>query len=243
MKITEESMRQENMPKEPVPKPEPEPKRSELEKLKAMSWRDRAWYIWAYYKVHMGLVVVALLIFQVVATSIYQSTFTTALYCIVINSQSEEEIDFSPLQEDFAGYLGLGKKDRITAESNYITYGDNASELSYATLAKISALVFSQDLDLMIGDTDTIHHFAGLNGYVDLEKDLSPDLLALVQDRLFYAADENGTPYACAVDISGTAFAADTHLGQAPPLLGIITNSARRDHTDALIRYIFAPQQ
>lgn len=241
MKITEESINQQNHPREPVPRPDPEPKRSELEKLKAMSWKDRAWYIWAYYKVHIALIIAALLILQVVATSLYRSTFHTALYCMIINSQSQEEIDLDPIQEGFAQYLSLGKKDLINAESNFITYGDNANELSYATMAKVSALIFSKDLDIIIGDTDTIRHFASLDGYIDLEKGLSPELLSLVQDRLFYAAREDGSEYACAIDISGTSFASDIHLGQDPPLLGIIINSDRRENADALIRYIFSP--
>ena len=240
MKITEESMNQQNSPQDPAPKPESEPKRSELEKLKAMTWKDRAWYIWAYYKVHIGLIIAALLILQAAATSLYHSTFHTALYCIIINSQSQEEINLAPIQEDFAQYLNLGKKDLINAESNFITYGDNASELSYATMAKVSALVFSKDLDIIIGDTATVRHFASLDGYIDLEKDLSPELLSLVQDRLFYAVREDGSEYACAIDISSTSFSSDIHLGQDPPLLGIIINSTRRENADALIRYIFS---
>ncbi len=240
MKITEESLQQPNEPSSPVPKQEP--KRSELEKLKTMSWKDRAWYIWAYYKVHMALIILALLILQVVITSIYHSTFDTALYTIVVNSYSEEEIHFATLQEDFAVYQNLGKKELVNAESVYITYGDNASELSYATMAKISALVFSNELDIIIGDEETIEHFASLNGYLDLENSLSPELLAFVQDRLFYAAGEDGVERAYAVDISDTAFVANAHLGQDPPLLGIISNTVRRDNTDAFLRYILNPE-
>ncbi|NBH34519.1 hypothetical protein D3Z58_13340 [Clostridiaceae bacterium] len=240
MKITEESMRRQNEPSQSVSKPEPKPELTELEKLKAMTWKDRAWYIWAYYKVHMALVVAAFLVVQVVATSIYQSTFKTALFCMVINSYSEEGVNFSPLEEDFAAYQNLGKKDRINVETAYITYGDNASELSYATLAKISALVFSQDLDIMIGDPATIQHFAALDGYLDLEKELPPELLSLVQDHLYYSAGENGEMKAFAIDLSDTDFANDMRLG-ANPLLGILINTVRRDNTDALIRYIFAP--
>lgn len=241
MKITEESMRQQSDPQPPAPRPEPEPKKSELEKLVAMTWKDRAWYIWNYYKVYMALIVAAILILQVVITSLYNSTFDTVLYAMIINSYSDEETDLSTLQEDFAAYQNLGKKELVNAEALYVTYGDQASELSYATLAKISALVFSQDLDVIIGDKETIDHFASLSGYLDLEKSLSPDLLALVQDRLFYTAGEDGKERAYALDISGTAFAADTHLGQDPPLLGIVSNTTRRDHTDALLRYILNP--
>lgn len=238
MKITEESMNPQK--EQPKPEPEPKPKLTELQKLKAMSWKDRVWYIWTYYKVHMALAAAALLVIQVVATSIYQSTFQTALFCMIVNNYSEKELDFSPLEEGFAAYQNLGKKDRVNAETAYITYGDNASELSYATLAKISALVFSQDLDVMIGDSATIEHFSALDGYLDLEKELSPELLSLVQDRLYYAAGENGEEKAFAIDISGTDFARDMRLGEKP-LLGILINTVRRDNTDALIRYIFAP--
>lgn len=241
MRITEESMRQQEHPQEPEPKREPEPQRSELEKLKAMTWKDRIWYIWAYYKVHMFLAVIAVFLIHVVITSLYSRTFETVMHCIIINSRSESEVNLSLLDEDFAQYLGLDKKQLITAESSYITYGDDATELSYATLAKISALVFSKDLDVIIGDQATIDHFASLNGYVDLESGLSPDLLALVQDRLCYAAGEDMVRRAYAIDISDTDFAASAHLGQAPPLLGIVSNSERREYTDALIRYIFAP--
>ena len=152
MKITEESMHPQSAPQTPPSDPKPAPLKSELEKLKAMCWKDRLWYIWAYYKVHMALVFVAILILQVVATSLYHSTFSTALYCIIINSYSQEETRFSVMEEDFAQYLNLDKKELITVETAYMTYGDNASELSYANMAKISALVFSKDLDIIIGD-------------------------------------------------------------------------------------------
>lgn len=241
MKITEESMRQQLSSQTPPPEREPEPKRGELEKLKAMCWKDRLWYVWAYYKVHMALVLAGILILHVMATSLYRSTFHTALHCMVINSYSQEEIDFSVLEEDFARYLNLGKKDLVTAETGYITFGDNASEVSYANLAKISALVFSKDLDIIIGDKDTIGHFASLDGFVDLEQQLSSELLPLVKGRLFYAVGEDGIKRAVAVDISNTAFVADSHIGIDPPLLGIIINTEHRDNTDALIRYILAP--
>ena len=33
--------------------------KSEKEKLKYMSWKDRIWYVWEYYKFHMLLVLIA----------------------------------------------------------------------------------------------------------------------------------------------------------------------------------------
>ena len=42
MKITEESMRRQNESSQSVSKPESKPELTELEKLKAMTWKDRA---------------------------------------------------------------------------------------------------------------------------------------------------------------------------------------------------------
>lgn len=241
MKITEESLRQQDNPPEPQPAPETPPKLTELEKLKAMTWPDRIWYIWEYYKIHMLGVLIAAFILSAIGTSLYEKSFETALYCLIFNSRSETEVDFAPLQEGFAQYLGLTKKQRINMESLYVSFGEDTSELAFANMAKVSALVQAKELDIMLADEETIRYFAAMSGYADLEESLSPELLELVRDRLYYAPGEDGTERAYAIDLSGTAFAEDSHLAQTPPLLGILSSSVRKENTDALLRYIFSP--
>ena len=251
MKITEESMKRQRAlengqipePEEPQTSgPEPAPKLSEREKLKNMSRKDRIWYIWTYYKLHMLAAVIVGILIYTVASSVYRSTFTTALHCICINSRSESEVDFTPLEQDFAVWLGLGKKDLISAETAFISYGDNATDYSYANMAKISALAAARDLDILIADTESIDHYASFGGQFDLEEILPADLLSLVQDRLYYTTGEDGTAHAYAIDLSGTAFAKACGFAQQPPLLGILNNTTRIDNAVALIRYIFDPQ-
>ncbi|MDO5407155.1 MAG: hypothetical protein Q4F28_07490 [Eubacteriales bacterium] len=248
MKITEETMKQQNKPdtdRQTEPSadgaPSAAPKLTEREKLKSMDRRDRLWYIWAYYKFHIFGVILAVLTAGAIGHAMYNSTFTTELHCMVINNRSETELNTAPLEQDFASYLELGKKQKVTVESAFIGFGDDATEFSYASMAKISALVAAQSLDVVIGDTESINHYASISGFLDLETGLSPDTLGLVQDRLYYTTGEDGSKHAYAIDLSGTAFAGDTSLALDPPLLGVISNSAHSDTVERLIQYIFVP--
>lgn len=247
MKITEETMRQqqagsssansETSPADPAPAHQP----TEKEKLKAMSPKDRAWYIWTYYKFHIFgafLLVVAL---YVVGSSLYRTTFDTAFHCIYLNSRGESDINSAPIEKDFAEWMKFGKKELVVTETAFIAFDEKATEYSYAMMAKITALVMAHDLDVMIGDTESTDHYASIGGFENLEDLLPPDVLALVQDRLYYAKNEDGTMYACAIDLSGTEFEEDSCLSQEPPLMGLVAGAERIDNSIALIRYIFDP--
>lgn len=262
MKITEETMRQQRLAEaqaadsdasctDPAAAPllscEADASRqekqtlSEREKLKNMSRGDQAWYIWAYYKFHILGAVILLFLFYIVGSSVYRSTFKTALHCIYVNSRSESGVNFAPLEEDFAAWLALGKKDMISTEAVFISFGNDATNFSYANMAKISALVSANDLDILICDQESLNHYAEMDGFLDLEQQLSPEVLNLVRDRLYFCPGSDGISRACAIDLTGTDFATSSQLTQAPPLLGIITTTQRMENAEALIRYIFAP--
>lgn len=244
MKITEESMKQQSQNTETADTSAgqtPKPPLSEKEKLQAMSWRDRFWYIWEYYKFHIIGAVVAVVLVASIGTAFYHNSFDTVLHCIYLNSRAETEVNSAPLEQDFAAYLGLGKKELITSEISFISFDENATDYSYASMAKITALVAAHDLDIIIGDQAAIDHYASLNGFANLSEDLSDDVLALVKDRLYSAPDGDGVKYPCAVDLSSTAFAAASNLAQDPPLLAIISNSENKDTVEQLIRYLFQP--
>lgn len=252
MRITEETMKQAECPDNspspeggsPVSSPAPQTRRerkiAQRKTFLSMSRQDKLWYIWTYYKIHMAAAVIAVFLAVQIGGIIYNSTFQTVLHGIYLNSRSEASVNLEPLEQDFAAHQGLGKKEVITAETAFIGFGDNATEYSYASMAKITALVSVKDLDFIIGDAEATAHYAGQNAYLDLEQGLPPDLLELVRDRLYYIPDESGTEHAFAVDISNTAFANASHLGQDPPLFAVLSNSRHTELVVALLRYIFA---
>ncbi|MDO4268746.1 MAG: hypothetical protein Q4C73_09740 [Eubacteriales bacterium] len=242
MKITEESMKQQASGQDASAGSQPEiheaPRQTEREKLRAMAPKDRLWYVWAYYKFHILAVIVAAAVIYSACMAFYNTTFDTALYCFYLNSRGAE-VNTGPLEEGYAQFMELGKKELVTAETGYVSFDDSATEYSYAVMAKITALVMAHDLDVMIGDTESTDHYASIGGFVDLEETLPSDVLALIQDRLYYAEDDAGASRACAIDLSGTDFAKESLLAQDKPLLALVAGSERTDHSVNLIRYIF----
>ncbi len=241
MKITEEMMRQATSGETPAPMPKNAPAHvpSELEKLKKMNRKDRIWYIFAYYKLHILAALCILILIYVCTTAIYHSTFTDALHCLYVNSRSEEPTNLKPLEEDFAGWLGLGKKEIIRAETAFISYGENATRYSLANMEKITALSMARELDVMVCDVETLEHYSQMDAFLDLEETLPPELASKIQDRLYRAVGSDGRQHAYAIDLGGTPFAEDSALAQDPPLIGIISNSRRTSTAIGLIRYIF----
>lgn len=240
MKITEDSLKEQEATQAASGEVIREAPPSEREKLKSMSGKDRLWYIWAYYKFHIASVFVVIGIIWAIGSAMYQKTFETAFYCVYLNNRSETELDTSPLEQGFREYMGFGEKQLINTESTYISYGEEASEFSYASMAKISALVAARELDIMIGDQENMKHYASMDGMTDLEAGLPADTLALIRDRLIYSPGADGSERAYGVSLEGTWFAEESHLAQDPPILGILSNSTHKDTVIAFLHYIFA---
>ena len=213
---------------------------TELEKLKRMSFRDKIWYIWEYYKFHILGVIGISLVLYVIGTSMYRSTFDTVFSCVYLNNRSEQELNTDLVTKGFREHLELNDKQLISTESMYISYGNDATEFSYASLAKIPALVASRQLDVMICDQENFDHFASLDGFYNLETSLPEDVLSLVKDRIVYGTSQEGVTIPCGIDLTGTAFARQSHLAMEPAILSIVGNSTHMDYISEFLRYIFS---
>lgn len=240
MRITEESLKEKALPGTTPEASAVGKKVTEREKLKAMSKQDRRWYIWNYYKFHMLVAVAAIGILWIIGTSLYQQTFKTALYCMYLNTYTETELNTAPLEQGFAEYMELGKKQPIITESAQISYGENATELSYVSMTKVTALVAAKELDIIIGDEENMAHYTTMDGMADLEAELPEDTLNLVRDRLIYSTGTDGAQHAYGLSLEGTWFAEESGLSQDPPILGMVSNSTRKDNVTSLLHYIFA---
>ncbi len=214
---------------------------TERQKLKAMSLQDKIWYIGEYYKFHIAVVVGIVFVLCIIGTSIYNSTIENSLYCIIINNQSNGELNYDVLTQEFHDHMGFGKKQEVHAESIYITYSDVVSEFSYASMAKISAMIASKELDILITDEENFERYSSMEGLADLEQALPEDLYSLLEDRLCYGTTDDGRTAAFAVDISGTEFTSRMGISLQPAYCGFISNSQNRDTAIALLRYIFEP--
>ena len=214
---------------------------NERQKLKNMPWKDRAWYVWEYYKFHLLAVILVIGVLSTIGTMIYRQTFTTRLSVAIINDRSAGASSSALLESDLREYLGYGKKDLIEINEGLMVdfNEESTSQYGYATLAKISALVASKSLDVVIGDQSAIDHYETVSAYQNLEELLSPELYARVKDHIYRAKDGEGNLTPVALSLEDTALEEKTGIIMDPPYLAVIQGSPHKEAAIQMIEYLF----
>ena len=214
--------------------------REEQAKLKKMSFRDKLWYIWEYYKIHMLIGCVILFFLYALGTIFYQKSFTTQLFFIVMNDRSGSEADYEGLANEFKTRMGYGKKDKVEVDSSlYISFEESTSQLDYASLAKVTAIVASKDLDVLISDSPAVEHYASNGAFLNLEEVLPADLWDLVKDDVYMAKDENGNSFPAAISLDDSYFHEKTGTQMEEAYFSLINNSTRTDTAFEFLRYLY----
>lgn len=211
----------------------------EKAKLKNMSFQDKLWYIWEYYKWHIGGLLIVLVVISQIGAGIYRSTFTTQFTYVLMNNISSTEDHLADWHQNFKDRMGFGEKDVIEADTSLmITHDEMASELTYANLAKMSAMVASKDLDVIIADQANVDHYQQLGAFMDLEQLLPADLWEQVKAQAYYQTDEEGNTFACAIDITKSRYVQDNNFSLNPCYLGVVSNSQHIDTAIEWVRFV-----
>jgi len=114
------------------------------------------------------------------------------------------------------------------------------NEFTYAQMAKITAMISSKSLDVMIGKPDTIDHFGEMGGFVDLKELLPADVYDKAKENFYFVINqETGEKAACGILIGNTDFCKKTGLIIDDPILAVMSNSTHTDTAVELIRYVF----
>ncbi len=218
--------------------------REERNKIKNMSVKDKLWYIWEYYKIPIIIAVVSVILISSIGSAVYNNRFETALSCVILNSSPTGEADSVDdyFNQGFRQYIDLKEDAKIDVDYSMSPTFDESSmnEFTYAQLAKITAMISSKGLDVMIGKPDTIDHFGEMGGFVDLKELLPADVYDKVKENLYFVTNqETGEETACGLLIGGTDFCEKTGLVIDEPVLSIMGNSTHTDTALELIRYVF----
>lgn len=218
--------------------------REERDKLKNMSVKDRLWYIWEYYKIPIIIAVVAVIFISSIGSAIYNNRFETALSCVIFNSSPAGETDSVDdyFNQGFRQHIDLNEDAKIEVDYSMSPTFDESSmnEFTYAQLAKITAMISSKSLDVMIGNPETIDHFGEMGGFVDLKEILPADVYDKLKEHLYFVTNqETGENTACGLLIGNTDFCDKTGLIIDEPILTVMSNSTHTDTAVELIRYVF----
>ena len=217
--------------------------KSELEKIKQMSVKDRIWYIYEYYKFHIVAVILAFTLLWVVGSSLYRQTFTTRLTFAIVNDRSGGESSMDEFENSLKEALGFGKKDLIEINSGLFINTDEpqASQYAYASMAKIAALSAGGNLDIIIADPQTIQHYGSQNAFLNLEDFLPEDLKdrAETEGLFFYTDNGSGQSIAAAISLDSTDFSELTGAVIHSPYLAVVASSQHTEDTLRAIHWLF----
>ena len=201
---------------------------TERQKLRSMPPKDRAWYIWEYYKFHILALILAAAALWTLGSMLYRQTFTTRLSIAIVNDQAGGASSTAGLEANLRQALGFGKKDLIEInEGLSARFGqEGMSQFEYASLAKIS-------------DQEAVDHYGTVNAFQDLEAYLPPEIYSLAEDSIYSTEDEQGILKPVALSLEGTSFAGQTGIIMNPPYLAVMSTSQHKEEVLQMIEYLF----
>ncbi len=224
---------------------------NELEKLKRMSFQDKLWYLWSYYKVYLAVFIAIVAVLGVAATALYDQTFTTRLGLALVNNHSPNAQNAVLLEERLRSLLDCGKKDVVEISSGlYLGEAANAED-SYLAQTKLTALIASDALDIIIADQETIDLYAAGDMLCDLSQTLPGDLTGSLEDRFClspapsgdFDSDENprlsGESLPYSISLEGTWLTNEGYVSMDAPCLAVISGSPRTEAAVQVIRSLF----
>lgn len=164
--------------------------KNKKQKIKEMSWKDRLWYLWAYYKIPLIACIFILFILFETGSWIYRNMQDTMLYCVVINEPDTSSSAIASIQSEFESRNGFDKNWRQTTEFDCsMVMGATSEEpsdffYSSASTIKLESLVATNSIDVLITVPVMADYYKDQNLYMDLT--------TLLPSNLYEQLDKEG---------------------------------------------------
>ena len=152
--------------------------------MKDAPFKEKAQYFWTYYKWYVIVSVLAVLF----VVSIVHTVLTkkdNGFYAVMLNayagaSSEEYTKDVAKLLE-----LDTSKEQALFDSGIYIDFV-MSDQRSMTSAQKFMVYLSAHELDVVVGETSTIQHYAYSESFADLRKFLTPEQLEKYQDRFIY---------------------------------------------------------
>jgi len=214
--------------------------REQNAKLRGAPLKDKAAYFKEYYLKTTIVIVVAVIFVGYLAYSMLTAPSDTAFAAYFYNNTG----DFSSTEliDGFIEYRDIDTKEHeayIDMTMRFVP--DSVDYDAYMSLEKAMAVISTGELDIIVGDADTLDYFTRSECLHDITTVLPDDLLAQFEDKLYYAkSGENAEliPIGIYVTDSPKLNQYSYYVNQEP-ILGIVVNSNSLDNAIAFLRYLY----
>lgn len=154
-------------------------------KTKNMTREERLSYFWYYYKVHTIVAVIAIILISIF---IYQ--FATnkdyGFYAAIINADMTN-LEDNQWEQEFEEYADIDTRKYMAAIDTSIVLDDNDfTQYAMTNREKLLAMLQIGMVDIFVVDMEHFENYAQYDYFMDLEKALTPELLAEYQDYFYY---------------------------------------------------------
>ena len=209
-------------------------------KLKDAPLKDKLLYFKDYYLLTtLGIIVVCAFVFSLVY-SMVTAPQDTALGIFLYNDTGDSSN--TELIDSFAQYVGINTSKHNAYLDASMTYSAGMGNLdSYIQLEKAMAAITAKELDVIVGDDETIDYFAKCELLADITTILPEDLLEQYQDHLYYAeigTNNKLTPVGIAV-FDAPKLNEYHYYEDKEPVYSFIVNSENPDTAVEFLRYLY----
>ena len=213
--------------------------REELKKLSTLTWGQRFVYVWDYYKLLMAAVLLVIALISLGVT-IYKNKQLNQLLTVYMVNCNSIVLNSKEISDEFITSIGgISEKDVIRVDTT-VYLSDDGSQYSMANQVKITAMVSSGNVDLMLMDPEMFSIYAEQDYFRDLSEVLSEEQLEKWSDLLI--TDEK-TGKIQGIDLTEApalqkreAYFGDTVYG------GVILNSTRLEFCDDFFEYLMSEE-
>jgi len=216
--------------------------REEWAKLRPMTLKEKASYIWEYYKVHLLIIGLSLSLIISVGVSLYtEYKAGKIVFGIgIVNDSLAGDAIAEPLATGFAEYLGLAKgKERVHVNHGYSVNKGTSEEQAF-----LNILMFvdasTGDMDAAICQKDVLALYASdPEAWLDIRTFLDETTLEALSGRFCYAKDAEGNEFPCGLYLPDQSLNTDLSLTLKDPILVFLSAGQNRDYFDDLVYYLF----
>ena len=210
--------------------------------LKSMTKKERAGYIWDYYKWFIiGGIVAIIVIVSTVRNFLSQKD--PVFEFVALNCEN-----FTLTSEQFDEYLTMKgydtSKEEVTVV-NTILISDNAytgdiDANAYASTMQLAAMFAAQEVDILIGRGQAYSVHANEGALLDLREYLSDEELSSIgEDNILYCInEEDGFNYPCAIILDGNKWIDEHPFYYSPCYIGVGVRSEHQTEAIDFIKYI-----
>lgn len=209
---------------------------AEKAKLKTMKASEKLDYIWTYYKLHMLGLLLVFGFFYLIGSIVYNSSFETVASIAVINDRSMDDGKMDDWKAELETALGLGRKQLVELQYGLSYTPQETSEFSYANMAKISALIASGSMDLVLTDPDTAALLAQNDAFMDVSEFVSAEQLASLEADGRIKRPE-GSDKQSAIELDSAYFADRAGIELKPCYLLVMANTKKLESVQTLLDY------